>query len=232
MDIIMKTKGLFFDLGWTLCYPNSDHWMFPKKCYEYIDPTLLSSLPKDRRESALAVATKYLDDNHLILTEDEEYEQFRLFYRIFSDALPELRLSAQSIDEIAYDKVYNPDNYLFFDDVKPSLERLKSQYRLGVISDTWPSIVRVLKNFGIYHLFDTFTFSYNFGVYKPDPKMYEHALGALGLPPAETIFVDDLPKNLDGAKAHKITPVLIKRKNDSRVVPAHSYQTITSLTQL
>jgi ribonuclease HI len=31
------------------------------------------------------------------------------------------------------------DNYVFYEDSKPVLERLKGTYRLGVISDTWPS---------------------------------------------------------------------------------------------
>lgn len=34
---------------------------------------------------------------------------------------------------------------------------------------------------------------------KPDPAIYLHAAGILGIDPGQTLFVDDTPKNIDGA---------------------------------
>lgn len=39
------------------------------------------------------------------------------------------------------------------------------------------------------------------GVLKPDPRAYALAVGRLGLPPAEIVFIDDMPWNVEGARA-------------------------------
>ncbi|MCZ7560074.1 MAG: HAD-IA family hydrolase [Burkholderiaceae bacterium] len=39
------------------------------------------------------------------------------------------------------------------------------------------------------------------GVLKPDPRAYRAALEALGVPAARALFVDDQPRNVEGARA-------------------------------
>ena len=39
------------------------------------------------------------------------------------------------------------------------------------------------------------------GILKPDPRAYQATLDALNLPPENTVFVDDQPKNIAGAQA-------------------------------
>lgn len=39
------------------------------------------------------------------------------------------------------------------------------------------------------------------GVRKPDPRIYRRAAEAIGLPPEACLFVDDLPVNVEGARA-------------------------------
>jgi putative hydrolase of the HAD superfamily len=142
-------KGIFFDLGWVLFYPASGDWLLTRKCYEYIDTSVWQTIPKERTEAAYAAALQYLDDNHLILNVADEHTQFRSMYQIFADALPELHLSADALDAISHDKVFNDDNFIFYDDVKQALEALKPYKRLGIISDTWPSSERMLKYAGL-----------------------------------------------------------------------------------
>lgn len=225
-------KGILLDIGWTMCYPPSGNWMFSEACMAHVDQAVLQSIPKERLESAYGAAREYLDDNHLVLTEDVELARFKTFYTMLAEALPELSLSKRDVEEIAADKVYNMDNYIFYDDVRPTLEELKKHYRLGVLSDTWPSTARLLKCAGISDYFDTVTFSCNLGVYKPDKRMYEHAIQSLGLSPEETIFVDDLLKNLEGADAHGITPVLIARENNPLKVSPCRFRKISTLHEL
>ena len=45
------------------------------------------------------------------------------------------------------------------------------------------------------------TVSGDIGIVKPDIAIYRHHAGAFGLDPAETIFFDDSPENIVGAKA-------------------------------
>lgn len=44
------------------------------------------------------------------------------------------------------------------------------------------------------------TVSGEVGFIKPDRRIYEHHAGAFGLEPSATLFIDDSPKNVDGAK--------------------------------
>lgn len=39
------------------------------------------------------------------------------------------------------------------------------------------------------------------GLIKPDARIYQHALNALQVDPADTLFIDDLAENIEGAKA-------------------------------
>jgi len=52
--------------------------------------------------------------------------------------------------------------------------------------------------------------------YKPNPKIYEAALGALHAPPQESLFVSDLPLDLRGAAALGMATALMGRPLDHR----------------
>lgn len=102
--------------------------------------------------------------------------------------------------------------YQLFEDSIPTLEALRGKYKLGVISDTWPSIVPVLEEFGLPGYFDTLTYSFEVGCFKPDPRMFADALGKMGLPPEQCVFIDDTAQNLVGAQKLGIQPVQIRKK--------------------
>ena len=72
-----------------------------------------------------------------------------------------------------------------------------------------------MKEAGLYDLFDSFTFSYQLGVFKPDPKMYQDAIQKLGIPATNTFFVDDSAECLAGAAMLGITPIQIMKKPDN-----------------
>ena len=230
MPVFSSAKGIFLDIGWTLNYPASGQWMIPLKALECMDLNVYNAIPKPRVDDAFSQGMDYLNKNHLVKSESEEFQQFLTFYRLISERLPELELSKEQVESIAYDKVYNDENYLFYDDVKSTIEALGMKYRLGIISDTWPSAKRVLCNYGIYDFFQTITFSCYLGVYKPHPKMYEHALGALGIPAEQTLFVDDSVANLEGAAKHGIFPVLITRKENAE--GCDSFTNISKVSEL
>lgn len=220
-EILNGKKGIFFDLGWTLCEPSTGEWMIPYRMLDYI-----SDAPSNERLlGALAECAGPLGQHHRVSTMEEEYVQFLRFYTDVNRTA-QLGLDDAAIEEIARDKVFNPDNLICFEETIPVLTELKKHFRLGVISDTWPSIHTQLDNSKITHLFDCFTFSFELGAYKPDPALYAAALERMGLAPEETIFIDDLPKNLVGARNAGITPVLITampgHKGDDRFVQIKS----------
>jgi len=54
---------------------------------------------------------------------------------------------------------------------------------------------------GFLDHFDQVTFSYELGFIKPEAPIYHHAIEGLGVEPAEALFLDDRPENVEGARA-------------------------------
>ena len=101
------------------------------------------------------------------------------------------------------------ENYVPYPGIWEVLETLSRTHRLGVISDTWPSIDKQMEYLGISKFFSFQTYSCYLGVFKPDRRMYLDALEKSGVPASEAVFIDDNPRNLDGAAALGIMPILI-----------------------
>ncbi|MCH5266294.1 MAG: HAD-IA family hydrolase [Lachnospiraceae bacterium] len=207
-------KGIFFDIGHTLCYPVSNDWRLTKKFYDSIDMNIFHTLGKERIVHAISESLRFLNEHHRLWTVEEEYEQNIDAYKILADCLPELHLPDERIRDIAYDRTYNMDNYCFYDGLKELFQRLSPKYKIGIISDTWPSADNVLRQAGIYEYIDTFTYSCNLGVCKPNPAMFSDAVEKMGIAPENTIFVDDSEKNLEAAAALGMNPVMILTRSD------------------
>ena len=56
-------------------------------------------------------------------------------------------------------------------------------------------------NPGFLEHFDHVTFSYELRAVKPQPEIYLDATGGLGVEPAQALFLDDRPDNIEGARA-------------------------------
>ena len=70
--------------------------------------------------------------------------------------------------------------------------------RTGLVSNSWGKGRYDRSEFPV--LFDGVVISGEVGVRKPEPRIYELGAEAIGLPPAECVFVDDLPGNLKVAR--------------------------------
>jgi putative hydrolase of the HAD superfamily len=58
--------------------------------------------------------------------------------------------------------------------------------------------------------FDHHTFSYELRAAKPEPAIYEHCVKGLGVPASETVFIDDRPENVEGARAYGLRAILFE----------------------
>jgi putative hydrolase of the HAD superfamily len=80
------------------------------------------------------------------------------------------------------------------------LRRLHTRYPLYLLSDTNEiHFGYVRETVEVLSLFGEFILSYQVGVMKPDPRIYQEALRRSGLPPEACVFVDDRPANVEGA---------------------------------
>ena len=230
-EIIADKKVIFFDMGNTIDYPASGDWWFTNKFNEIVGDRV-KKCSQEQIHQAMEAGVKYLNDNHLISgenAEEEEYRQLLFFYRIISDEL-ELHMTEDELTCAARDRAFNMDNYIIFPDAKKVITTLSKTHRLGIISDTWPSIDLQLRTFDIKQYFSFTTYSFELGVFKPDRRMFLDALNKCGCDASETVFIDDIPGNLDGAAACGITPILIS------AVPGRDFETqyikIHSLSEL
>lgn len=228
LELLQDKKVIFFDVGYTLDFPLSGDWMFTEKFYEIVSDKL-EKYSFDEIKIARNKSFEYLENNHLVQTVEEEYHQFIHFYSDISKNLA-LGLTEDEIKEIAFDRTYNMNNYIVYPDVKKVLKVLSKSYKLGIISDTWPSIVQQLCSIGVADYFLTCTYSCFLGTFKPDERMYKDALNKCGFPAKDTVFIDDSPKNLEGAEKLGITPILIAANPASDV--DSPYITIHSLLEL
>jgi putative hydrolase of the HAD superfamily len=73
--------------------------------------------------------------------------------------------------------------------------------RTGLLSNLPGPLARALRATpGFLDHFDRVTLSCEVGVIKPDPKAYQHAIQGLGVTPADALFIDDRPENIEGAR--------------------------------
>jgi putative hydrolase of the HAD superfamily len=80
------------------------------------------------------------------------------------------------------------------------LRRLRTRYPLYLLSDTNEiHFGHVRETVAALSVFEEFIVSYQVGVLKPDPRIYQEALRRSGLPAGACVFVDDRPANVEGA---------------------------------
>jgi putative hydrolase of the HAD superfamily len=201
-------KGVFFDLGWTLEGPFNGDWMFTNRFREVCNPQDFDSIARSEIIGALDELSKYLQQNHKMNTAEEEFRQFTTFYEILGKKFPQLGITHEKAEDIAHDRTYNMENYVLFEDTVTTLKALRERgMKLGVISDTWPDVILQLRHFNIIDYFDSLTFSYELGVFKPDSALFKDALNKIKLPAEQTVFVDDMAYILEGAQKHGINPI-------------------------
>ncbi len=103
---------------------------------------------------------------------------------------------------------------------EPVLEimiRLKPKYRMILVSNV--DVVRfnaIRKKFPQIMIFDDYVLSFEAGVMKPNPRIYKIAIEKAGAEPAESVFIDDMQDNTDGARAQGMPAVLYRPETDLR----------------
>ena len=209
-------KTIALDYGGVLAYPVSGNWFIPYNFFKLMGfgTSLKLIFKRSRLNKAFIKGNEYLLENHLLFTEDEEYQQFFRFYRIVFAEL-KMRVADSVIEKFARDAVYNDDRVHIYSDVVDEIKKLKEKYRVVILSDTWPSLKRILKNSGILDLLDGLVMSCSHGKTKETKEFFEIAVKELDLIPEECLFIDDSETNLKNAKEAGFVPVLMNRRSDT-----------------
>lgn len=225
-------KGIIFDYGGTLD-TGGTHW---------------SHIIKEGWEKAGVAADDALFREAYVFGEQElEREEHILPHHTFSDVLYikmqlELQYLAQSgnfppaqVDSKARqiaDYCYQvaKDNIA---KSKPVLEALAKEYPLVLVSNFYGNIESVLKDFGIFDCFKKVIESAKVGIRKPDAKIIEMGVKALGLKPEEVLVVGDNIKNdIDPAQAIGCQTLYLEGEGWEKTPLKHDGPTIRSIDEI
>jgi putative hydrolase of the HAD superfamily len=112
-----------------------------------------------------------------------------------------------------------------------SLARLRAAgLRLGVVSNSDGRVEQALEAAGLRQYFDVVVDSALIGVEKPDPKIFQAALEALGVAAEEALYVGDLYEvDVLGARAAGIEAVLFGKPRAGANSPCRSTGSIEEL---
>jgi len=79
------------------------------------------------------------------------------------------------------------------------LRKARAHYRTGLISNAWSGLRTWVVAEKMDDAFDSLVFSAENGTVKPKPEIYQIAMNQLGVLPQASIFVDDMPENIETA---------------------------------
>lgn len=141
-------------------------------------------------------------------------EEAQFWPLVYSATLSRLEIpEPRPPHEEIHNKVWWVHYARLFDDAIPTLDQVRNLgLPLGLISNASPSMEIVLGRLGIKSYFETVVISDMLGILKPDPRIFEHALCAMGVAAAEAVFIDDIPENVNAARNLGMTALLLDRE--------------------
>ncbi|WP_066507576.1 HAD family hydrolase [Abyssisolibacter fermentans] len=203
----MEYKAIFFDRDGTLTYRN-------KEKLEWLNQTIEGwskrkfKLYYNRMMQLFDIAgypkegLKNIDDE-------------KVFWKKYYEELLKAECIAESVKEKAellFSELWCNNDRSLFDEVIEVMEYFKSKgYKIGVISDTSPSLQLTLENLGLGKYIDSYICSDLVGVMKPNPLIYKTALKSLDVIATESIYVDDYDVEADGARELGVTSFHLDR---------------------
>ena len=88
------------------------------------------------------------------------------------------------------------------DDLMDYVRRLHKTYQTALLSNAWDDLRKVIaEKWHFEDAFDNIIISAEVKLVKPDEHIFRLALDRLDVDPEQAIFVDDMQRNVDGAKA-------------------------------
>ncbi|SDL71683.1 HAD family hydrolase [Pedobacter antarcticus] len=191
-------KGLLFDYGGTID-TNGIHWaVVLKNAYQHfgieVPETLFSQAYTFGERSLALKAMVKPEHNFLDVLRLKVGQQFQFLNEQGFITNPEaIEMIAAHCNEFAADTISV---------TKRTLEELAEKYPLVMVSNFYGNLHTVLRDFDILHLFKEVIESAVVGCRKPDPKIYQLGVDALGFAPEECMVVGDtFGKDIVPAKA-------------------------------
>jgi putative hydrolase of the HAD superfamily len=116
---------------------------------------------------------------------------------------------ALDVDDTAIDQAWNAMLLDLPDERLKLLERISNEKRIALLSNTnqihidafHGRLREQINKPDLSHLFGKVYYSFEMGMRKPEPRIFKQVLSEMGLDPEETLFIDDSPQHIVGARS-------------------------------
>jgi HAD superfamily hydrolase (TIGR01509 family) len=175
-------KAIFFDVGNTLLFPNRERIYAP--LYQH------NIVPSEEQLRSIECRTKKEFDAILQQRGAVDHGFWYLFY---SHLLEELGFQPDGLRDTLVAATQVSANWgAIRSGTRETLERIRNQYRIGVISNSDGKIAVLLEGFQIADYFLNITDSGLVGHEKPHPAIFQAALRTMNVAPEQSLYVGDL----------------------------------------
>lgn len=231
-------KALIFDFGGTLDYPA--HWLD-----RFVIHYGAAGLELDRAalDGAFTAATAraYRSANRMRELNLEATIRYLVDLQLAELSCEESRRAALA-DVSSRDRLAAAISRSFADESRAGLaasrevmRRLANRYQLGVVSNFYGNLDRVLDEAGILQMFAFTGDSSRFGSFKPEPAMFRAAMREMAVEPGAVLMVgDSLAKDCAPAHALGMRTAWLRHENwaDRLAQTAYPDFTIAALAEL
>lgn len=180
----MKQKGIIFDLDGVICNTDQYHYQAWKALADaediYFDETINNRLRGVSRMASLEII---LEQSEKTYTEEEKRDLAERKNNIYKELLNQM--TPEDLSE----------------DVKHTLEELRSRGLKLAIGSSSRNTKRILSRLGLSDAFDAVSDGTNITHSKPDPEVFLKAAEYLGLKPEMCLVVEDARAGIDAAAA-------------------------------
>lgn len=203
----MAIKNIIFDIGGVLADSKSGNWFITPNFWKIINQDLV-----DETELQTSLKKNLCLQTQEPKTEEDEHKMFfHYYYQVLQDIHYPI-ITKEICDRLADDCVYNDEKFIFYKDVKGNLEKLSQKYNLYIISNGWPSSLRILKNQQLEKFFKEILISSMYSTTKEE-KLFDLFLEKEStVSPQETLFIDDRRHILKKASQYGFHLLLMDRK--------------------
>ncbi len=173
--MVRDQRMVFFDVGNVL----TDDDPFLAEAFRFIH----QAIPPDRPRAQMQ---RYLGDVERALRSYGHRAVERTGYRCHARGWPKLRKEMEKRMEAKWPRLIR-----LIPEARSSLETLKETYRLGIIANQPPQVLKRLEEWGLLPLFDAVLLDSEQGLSKPDLPLFRLALEQTRLDPDRGLMVGD-----------------------------------------
>lgn len=135
------------------------------------------------------------------ITHEEHWDKFRKTLQISVEEVKQLEQEFFAGDKLDVDLV-------------DFIRALKKNYHIVLLSNALSNLrIAITNEWKIDDAFHQIIISAEVGMMKPDEAIYELTLERMGFEPYETVFIDDFPRNIEGARQVGMHTILFKDTN-------------------